>query len=451
MVAAGAVAVLAVGGAALQDTQTQIDTDSAEKLFRTIDEEASDLERFSMASSTSVRVPDHLAGQVNLDHDAAWINVSVMPAGSDEVCDTGRINMGTVQYERDGEPVAVYQAGGIFKETNSGIAVASNPSVKYKQSNLQLRMLDFERHEDVPRKLVLANDPAKSHDETRAIEETLHNCLQNASSDDAPPRIGVEVHSQYASGWQQYFEDTYPDQNVTFENENTVKTVFDPDEQTESAPGTDLLCNNGEEGKYEWDVDDGDNRPRLRLICNGDDEDDEDEYGENLRIRYKYERLDGQDSINISVNSTHRKHLDNKYSNNTRWRFDQSTRKLSELKESRIREEGEWQTKDDDGEWDKEDNYKKDVKLEWERDDHDVDEFPSNLSMGPPDEIAGSLLRKHPYLDADNLKETPTNSPPPEDLFESLRESSTSSETVTFRPAEYVQIKVFQITSEDSQ
>lgn len=453
LVAAGTAAVVVVGGAAIDGTQTQVDTNSANTLFQTVDKKASDLERFSTANSAVVPVPDHLTGQVEIDHNEAWINVSVSPSGSNTVCETGRINMGTMRYERDSDTVLVYQAGGIFHDTDSGITIASNPSVKYEQSNLQFRVLNFTKDQDVPNNIVLSNDPSESQNKTQSVQQTLRNCLAGTSGDGEPPTIGVQVHSQYASGWEQFLTDAYPNQSaIHWEHNNTVKAVFEPENATGPTPTSDVLCSNDEEGEYRWDVKRNGERTELRLICGHEDENGNG--NGQIRVRYEYDRLDAQDTVNITVNDTHRRNYD-KWTNHTRWRFNQSSRDLYRLHTAELRKEGEWQT-NTSGSWDEisgdEDfNQTKDNRT-WRRDDDPESAFPDDeLSMGPPDAIAGSLLEKHPYLNVSNLKESPRNSPNVEKALRRLRESPGSSGTDTFRPADFVQLKIFQVSADESE
>jgi hypothetical protein len=443
LVVLASISVVIVGSAAIDDTQTEIDTATAEKLLRTVEGKATNLRRFEMRTSTAVEVPDHLAGQVTLDHDEAWVNVSIPSAP----CHTGPIEMGTVRYDRDGETVSVYQAGGIFTETDAGTEVVSNPDLGYRQGSLQFHLLNFTTDRDTANKIVLSNAPKDSRDMTNSIRRQLRDCLEDASDGSEPPTINVEVHSQYASGWHQYFNAAYPNQTaVYFAENNTVKSVFDPENAgiNTSTSQTPTLCEEGEDTEYRWDEEVDGNETELRLICGEDS-------GDEMRIRYDH-FLDGGDNITRQIDSDTREVLDT-YRNNTRWRYDQSSRNLTELHEYDLDSEGEKQVKDDDGDWEEQTDVNHSLYREWERDDESVDDYPSDAPrMGPPEVVAGALLRKHPYLTYENLTDGASNDGA-EELIESLRETSPGEyESDPVKSADdYIEIRIVSLSSEQSQ
>ncbi len=257
IVTAGMGSVVVLGSTALTDTQDQVDDDLAVKMFQAADGQVSELRKSSTEASGSVDIPNELSGDVVVDPDAANLTVSTIHNGTSTDCGSP-IDIGTMRYERNGEAVAIYQGGMVFKQAESGVSIHSAPDVQYRSGSLQFWLLQFSDEHTASDKIVLDNSLDETRNQTLTLRQEINSCIQNVTDAGGNPSIGIEIQSEYAQGWYQYFDRKYPGHNASYDaSSETAKTVFTPPNGTNSSSTSSLnnpeICGSGDDYEDEWE------------------------------------------------------------------------------------------------------------------------------------------------------------------------------------------------------
>ncbi|MEF8899807.1 MAG: hypothetical protein V5A25_01090, partial [Halovenus sp.] len=193
----GAIAVVALGAVALNDTEDGLSNDRAEK---TMTQFASQGALVALEGSDTQRInfPRSNRDRYAIDANEGWMEITNSNASSTAV--VANVTLGTVTYEgSDGTRIA-YQGGGVWRTSDrgDGSTMVSPPEFHYRAATLTLPVVNITGGNFLDSGAVI------SHETTEGIYpdrgKGFINPLQNGS-------VNVTVGSKYYRAWGQYFEE----------------------------------------------------------------------------------------------------------------------------------------------------------------------------------------------------------------------------------------------------
>ncbi len=221
LVAAGVGIVLITGGALQDDISEQQKLESAEDSMKQLDA--------GMGSMTSENtdspaqefvVTDRGAETVAIEHGDT-LSISVASEADSSAC-TATVPLDAIRYDLEGENSVVYQAGGVWKSTQSGLSVASPPDISFREGSVDLSVAELRGRVDndfTARKNVSASQEM-SADVTETLFEGADECRR-------PDGLTITIDSeQYHEVWYRYFTEEMPTEH------DEVSVSHDPDAGT---------------------------------------------------------------------------------------------------------------------------------------------------------------------------------------------------------------------------
>ena len=190
---------VALGGAALDDSQTRADLQRAEGAMTQLDSKAS-LVAHGESSSQRASIGSN-RGRVSIDDGAGRMHIEVETS---EGSANETVTLGAVAYERDGETVA-YQGGGVWRSAGSGSRMVSPPEFHYRDDTLTLPIVAVDGEGRIGDAAVVSRvqeRPAKLFP-----TEDVSNPLLGGN-------VTITVESDYAEAWGRFFE-SRTEANVT--------------------------------------------------------------------------------------------------------------------------------------------------------------------------------------------------------------------------------------------
>ncbi|ELZ61425.1 MULTISPECIES: DUF7289 family protein [Halorubrum] len=176
---------VALGGAALDDSQRTADLQRVEGAMTQVDSKAS---LVAHGESPSQRVSfGSGGGDVSVDHDAGRMVIAENETG-DEIVNA---SLGALVYERDGTRIA-YQGGGVWRSDGNRSRMVSAPEFHYRGETLTVPLV------------TISENTTANGDEVILTSEGSPNghVAQNPVVDD----IRVTVTGDYHEGWAAFFE-----------------------------------------------------------------------------------------------------------------------------------------------------------------------------------------------------------------------------------------------------
>ena len=227
----GTTAVLALGGAAVDQTQSSSRLENAEHSMTLFDSRAAMVALGGSGTQTvsfgrgggDFRV-DEDAGTLRVVHVDADDSVTASPA-NDEVLYEG--TLGTVVYT-SGDTDIAYQAGGVWRKGAGEARMVSPPEFHYRQATLTLPVVRVEGSGgaggDGASRVTLREVP-DSFD--REYPNSTRNYTTIASRQFVNPVqkgfIRIEVESEYYEGWGEYFRTRTDGQVSVFDGNQTAR------------------------------------------------------------------------------------------------------------------------------------------------------------------------------------------------------------------------------------
>ncbi|MFW6000257.1 MAG: DUF7289 family protein [Halorubrum sp.] len=191
---------VALGGAALDDSQQTADLQRVEGAMTQVDSKAS-LVAHGGSPSQQVRMDEGQGADFRVDEDAGWLRIEV--SGGENGTVTNQTSLGAIVYERGGETVA-YQGGGVWRSSGSRSQMVSPPEFHYRGS---------EGPETLTLPLVTIENGSGPLGDTVRIGESERDAASVFPNEDygnplADSNVTVEitVKSEYADAWGRFFE-----------------------------------------------------------------------------------------------------------------------------------------------------------------------------------------------------------------------------------------------------
>ncbi|VTT88318.1 unknown [Halorubrum sp. DM2] len=197
---------VALGGAALDDSQTRADLQRVEGAMTQMDSKAS---LVAHGGSPSQRVSFGTrtgTGDLSVDHDAGRMVIAENETG-DEIINA---SLGALVYERDGTRIA-YQGGGVWRSDGDRSRMVSAPEFHYRGETLTVPLVTISENATVDGDGVILTSEGspKGH------------VAQNPVVDD----IRVTVTGDYHEGWATFFE-SRTDTRIVDRGENSVTVLL---------------------------------------------------------------------------------------------------------------------------------------------------------------------------------------------------------------------------------
>ena len=175
---------VALGGAALDDTQRTADLQRVEGAMTQLDSKAS---LVAHGGSPSQRVSFGTGGGLSVDHDAGRMVIAENATG-DEILNA---SLGALVYERDGTRIA-YQGGGVWRSDGSASRMVSAPEFHYRTRTLTVPLVTISENATVDGDSVVLSSGSSP----------VGRVSENPVTDD----ITVTVTGDYHEGWAAFFE-----------------------------------------------------------------------------------------------------------------------------------------------------------------------------------------------------------------------------------------------------
>lgn len=195
-----AVGVLLVGGAAMDALEGSANVQNAENSMREADARLSQV----AFSSNDAHTLDFSGqdGDVRVTDDGS---VTITTVGNDSATCSADIEFGSITYEAEDGAEVAYQAGGVWKRTESGGVMLSPPDLQYRNGSFSFRMVDVSGGVDGSvESLQATKDAAASRERSAELRQVFA-----ADRCTPPKKIAVSVDSEYYRAWGDYFRDHF--------------------------------------------------------------------------------------------------------------------------------------------------------------------------------------------------------------------------------------------------
>ena len=206
--------LVALGGMSLIDTmQTESSLDRAETSMQQVGTDLSELASSPGDRQTELTLGDFQEGQASVADDGEMIfkiNPGRTAAGSCEA----RMDIGTLEYERDGSTVG-FQAGGVWRSDGGSPTMISQPDLtisKQTQGGRTVRSINFPATNVDPDNSSLSGSTVEAQ-QNRSISEQRRAKMQRdlfGCLDDTDRVWSIEIRiegNQYADAWYRYLEE----------------------------------------------------------------------------------------------------------------------------------------------------------------------------------------------------------------------------------------------------
>ncbi|ELZ44750.1 hypothetical protein C463_07337 [Halorubrum californiense DSM 19288] len=198
---------VALGGAALDDTQRTADLQRVEGAMTQVDSKAS---LVAHGGSPSQRVSfGGSRGDLRVDDGAGKMAIEVETEGGTY---TNETTLGAIVYER-GDDVVAYQGGGVWRANADSAWMVSPPEFHYRGDTLTLPLVTVTGEERLTDSATIEKGTERSAGLFES--ENLSNPLLGGN-------VTITVESEYAEGWERFFE-SRTGANVTRLSTDTVE------------------------------------------------------------------------------------------------------------------------------------------------------------------------------------------------------------------------------------
>ncbi|QSG05904.1 DUF7289 family protein [Halapricum desulfuricans] len=236
LVLAGAGLTVAIGGAAILDTQASNEYQRAEHSMTLFDSRAA---MVALGDADAQRVSlGHDAGTISVRDESGWMRIThANYSGSGETEVIFNETLGSVVYESE-EGTIAYQGGGVWKTQGGQAQMISPPEFHYRGATLTLPAIQVTGDGAASGSVDLTVTPRQQArvvypNATTATEngagapydETAATSYRNYTNPVRNGTVNVTVHSEYADGWETYFRERTTG-NTTRVGENTVRLTL---------------------------------------------------------------------------------------------------------------------------------------------------------------------------------------------------------------------------------
>ncbi|MEZ3164072.1 hypothetical protein ABNG03_07990 [Halorubrum sp. RMP-47] len=219
---------VALGGAALDDSQRTADLQRVEGAMTQVDSKAS-LVAHGGSPSQRVTLGTGGGGDLSVDHDAGRMVIAENETG-DEIVNA---SLGALVYQRDGTRIA-YQGGGVWRRDGDRTRMVSAPEFHYRGETLTVPLVAISENATVDGgQVVLTSDGSP-----------VGHVAQNPVVDD----IRVTVTGDYHEGWATFFE-SRTDTQVVNRSDDSVSVLL-----RSELVGTGISHSIGALGSSEFDL-----------------------------------------------------------------------------------------------------------------------------------------------------------------------------------------------------
>jgi hypothetical protein len=235
IIIASVVAIVALGSAALVDTQQQSELQRAEHSMTLFDSRAAMVALGT--SDTQALNFGHDSGSFQADPDAGWLAIHHVDYTAGETEEVFNESLGALVYTNDDTRMA-YQGGGVWRLDDQGAAqMLSPPEFHYRQATLTLPVIRIGGSQTSARsptttvkstgdaRLVFPNQTTGTANGTGApydyngAGEPYYNPVGNGT-------VQVTIHSDYYQGWGTYFRERTTAQVEEFDSNSTVRITL---------------------------------------------------------------------------------------------------------------------------------------------------------------------------------------------------------------------------------
>ncbi|MFB6073521.1 MAG: hypothetical protein ABEJ89_00755 [Haloarculaceae archaeon] len=250
IVAVGALVVITTGASTVSDVNRRTNTQLAEETLQQAGTQFRD--SASTGGVRQVTIPDTLQGGVSANETATY---RLRLNGNPE-CSSGTHNLGSLRYT-EGDTLVGYQAGGVWRLSESGASMVSPPSITYDQGQLTMTMPNVTGDVTRSDQIRVSSNNTQERNFENAFSAALYTDLDPGQTNTpgggslsivCPPADvqTVELYvndSAFAGAWVTYVQRNFDDQLVSVTPSGnvdpgtnltitfTVGDVSDPDYQ----------------------------------------------------------------------------------------------------------------------------------------------------------------------------------------------------------------------------
>lgn len=192
----GSLLVVTLGAIAVGDTEERLTDDRAEKALTQFDSKAALVALGESGShEASFGTGPNDRGDLSVDEDRGWMNVSITNRSTDNTATVMNITLGAVIYEGADSELA-YQGGGVWRRDSEGGQMLSPPEFHYRGETLTLPAVS------------VSGDAALNDDVTIQRESTTQRYPDESENFINPLKnsvVNVTIGSDFYRGWGQYF------------------------------------------------------------------------------------------------------------------------------------------------------------------------------------------------------------------------------------------------------
>jgi hypothetical protein len=215
MVIAGSTLVVAVGGMAISETQSNLDTQRAENTMTQLDSQAA-LVALESSSTQRMELETQSNGGFSVENESGWANVSYESTASGDVKTVFNATMGAVVYE-NGEQQVAYQGGGVWKTDGGGSLMVSPPEVHYRDATLTMPLVLVRGDARLGKRAFFEHSNTTKHFPNESIDGEFRNPVEGGD-------MNLTIQSRYYEAWGEYFEQR-ADGEVDYDHANEQVTV----------------------------------------------------------------------------------------------------------------------------------------------------------------------------------------------------------------------------------
>ena len=199
---------VALGGAALDDSQRTADIQRVEGAMTQVDSKTS-LVAHGGSPAQRVQMEVGRGAEIRVDEGAGTIRIEVE---TENETFTNETALGAVVYEH-GDDVIAYQGGGVWHANGGGARMVSPPEFHYRGDTLTLPLVTVSGEEELSGSVNIRESDGRS---------TPLFASENFSNPLLGGNVTITVESEYAEAWGRFFE-SRTEANVTRPSTDTVR------------------------------------------------------------------------------------------------------------------------------------------------------------------------------------------------------------------------------------
>jgi len=229
--------VFIAGSATLEDIRTETELDAAERNVKTANAELKSVASKPENATTDLRLGNANPSDVRVRRGTEITMTAIYDGG---VENSTTVDVSAVVYTHEDGTKIVSQSGGVWRLTESGTSVVTQPALQYDAGALDFDLINTTGPVDSTGDRIRAS--RNGSESVRRTNRTYEQLLVDTDGDgekDLPDTVRFEVDGRYERAWQHFFRSEYGDVEGVSVASSGAKAEFKLISTVESGTPTD--------------------------------------------------------------------------------------------------------------------------------------------------------------------------------------------------------------------